>query len=1054
MKKSTRILTLFTALLLCLLGMALFNSCDEPVKTTEIYITNADQPRLNYVEGQELDLSDGKLTVATDGKESKLPLDSPDITVEGYDKKKIGDQTLTVKYGELTTTIKVNVIERAIAEGFETKYFVGDEFNKNMGKIRIATDDAKSFKVNMNDAKVSLVSFDSSVAGTATVTVLYNDGSNSYYCQFDVTVYDQSNIQFTPPQKTTYFSHDTAVSVNGGYFTVTSSDATLTKNVPLTETMVTDFDLSAATLENRTTPLEQPVTVTYLGKTFQYNIFVTFSEVSVLQYYETNTLSKIDWEKVKKDGLTDAQSEVALDAIHTYLDLSDAQKEMISDELATSVIRAGSVALSNAFLKEVNNYSKTFTMDAELNLYLTCSDYEQTKADLAILSDSDAKINTYATLLREIEAAYGTLVVEGETTVADCIYVYTEEMQEHLISVLTHFVEVFELVADIPDSWTVDTLKEHSADIRSATMKIYNAGFYKSGYSRYYTNLLSPWRENNDLFEILYSYFLYAYEEDGQEFMVNYMWGSMPMPGLLESWYAGLSGAIAYEKYYAANYASAALLADVSGFMYYYFSTLEIAEEIKASENQLWIDIYNAYNGDYMNQIYMYTPSYGYLYHAKGMVDSEAYHKMWKTYYPVLKAALNDKLSATVDKAEICAMFDAFQALSPSELLGFLSSMHLMYTNAKGVLPMLQYNGEKVYSILMLVMKEYYTTYLNKSTEPLFQKLLLAMENFALIGYKDGALDEFKTLMKELVDAYTPLSDADKENFNKYAGISYQKYLALYNAATSGSDLTLTDTEKALFDELKLAIDKYFTAYNYMYELATKKDEVPAELYPVLYSLYAKVNELYGRVTGENASLALYLNVYEILGGEYSLAVAFHMLDTTTTSMLTGQKATITNTDGTVSYVTYWDLMMNYDLEPLFVYAADLLYYAYFDKEAVPQNSYVLTLMGDVRTMTDFQRNIFSFLKADSAYYTALNTYFTAVMTNADVAASLIEAEKAYFAYLLDKENTELRDAFLATMEGMDTAYGALSDADKAYVKEAYNYYLSVYQELTATPAA
>ena len=199
-------------------------------EVTNIYITNNDLPRLDYVEGQELDLSDGRLTIIINGEEeSTLPLNSSDVTVSGYDKNLVGSQVVTIGYGGMTTTINVNVVARAVSENVETKYFVGDTFNKNKGKIQITTDDMKTFAVNMSDERVSLVSFDSSVAGPATVTVQYNDGKDAYYCQFGVTVYEESNIEFTAPTKTRYNSSDTELSVSGGFLKVTSSDSKLTK---------------------------------------------------------------------------------------------------------------------------------------------------------------------------------------------------------------------------------------------------------------------------------------------------------------------------------------------------------------------------------------------------------------------------------------------------------------------------------------------------------------------------------------------------------------------------------------------------------------------------------------------------------------------------------------------------------------------------------------------------------------------------------------------------------------------------------------------------------
>ena len=121
------------------LGMALLvTSCGgDANKVSEIYITKSDLPRLEYVEGQELDLSKGKLTVVVGGKETKLPLTSEEVSITGYDAEVIGEQTLTVTYKELTTTFTVKVSERAVAENYETKYFVGSVFNPLKGRIRI-----------------------------------------------------------------------------------------------------------------------------------------------------------------------------------------------------------------------------------------------------------------------------------------------------------------------------------------------------------------------------------------------------------------------------------------------------------------------------------------------------------------------------------------------------------------------------------------------------------------------------------------------------------------------------------------------------------------------------------------------------------------------------------------------------------------------------------------------------------------------------------------------------------------------------------------------------
>ena len=64
-KLKLTLLVLCIACIACLLALA---GCGP--KATDAYITSAGQPRLNYVQGQELDLSTGYLTVVIDGEDT------------------------------------------------------------------------------------------------------------------------------------------------------------------------------------------------------------------------------------------------------------------------------------------------------------------------------------------------------------------------------------------------------------------------------------------------------------------------------------------------------------------------------------------------------------------------------------------------------------------------------------------------------------------------------------------------------------------------------------------------------------------------------------------------------------------------------------------------------------------------------------------------------------------------------------------------------------------------------------------------------------------------
>jgi len=1033
-------------------------------KVTEIYVTKADLPRVNYVEGQELDLTDGKLTAVVNGSETKVPLTAAEVTVSGYNKDTVGEQTITIQYSGLSTTITVTVAERTIAEKYETKYFVGDEFNADKGKIKITTDDAKSFYVNMNDEKVSVVSFDSSKAGNVPITLLYSDGTNSYYCQFDVMVYDQSNIEFTAPSKIEYLSHDEGISVNGGYFKVTSSDGTLTMNVPLSEKMITGFDLSAATIANRSTPLEQELTVKYLDKTFTYKISITFSGISAINYYVSQDLSKIDWAKAKEEGLSDKESESAIAAITEYYGLPESQQALISDETKGIIGRAGAIATTKLFLSEMETYSNSFKLETDNKIYFIKSSYEKTLADVERLNAPNAKLNEYADLLRNIETEFGELTIVEDVAIKDYIIVYSEEVETAIIDVLEHLVDVFALVKDIPAEWNAETLKAFGENISAAAMQMYVAGYYKQGNTAYYTNILSAWREKNDVFEILYTYFLYDYE-GGKEFMTNYMWGHMPMPGLLEQWYTGLSSSMYYSAYYKQYASSNAFLTDLSSFMFNYFYTLELCEEIKNSGNQLWIDIYNTYNGDYINSVYMYSYSYGYLHHTNAMIDSEAFHNLWNKYYEVLKLYYNEKLSSETNKSEITAMFEAFEALTPSELLGFLSSLNLMYTGGKGAYPMLGYikaaeEGEKnlVYNLFSLILSNNYSSYLTDNNKVLFNDLLSAVETFVLIGTKDGAFAEFNTKMEALSTTVGALTGDDATNFEEYCGDLYDKYYALYEISSGKKTVELTAEETALVNELQSVLNKYVVVYGNIYSVIQSGQTVADDAYPILYALYARATEIRTKllsVGSENAILSLYALEREfVLVAEttvkYTIERAYYLADSVTTSLLTSMKATVTQ-NNVVNYLTYWDLYKSNDMEKLLADMADIMYSAYFTDGTAVEHAAFVKFMSEIREYGTFKKSIVMLMNIDDTVYRALTVYYKDLLTEAGhkVNTNLIIAEMAYNAYIIgNKANADYLTAFKTAMESVVTEYAALSDAEKTYLSDMYNYYSALLEEV------
>ena len=228
-----------------------------------------------------------------------------------------------------------------------------------------------------------------------------------------------------------------------------------------------------------------------------------------------------------------------------------------------------------------------------------------------------------------------------------------------------------------------------------------------------------------------------------------------------------------------------------------------------------------------------------------------------------------------------------------------------------------------------------------------------------------------------------------------------------------------------------------------------------------MHSQYANVMEIYNNImktASEDAIKTLYAQSADLIDGKYTLAQAYYEVDYISSAILLSQNATITMTDGTSGHVTGWDLFVGYELADLLPDMSELLYSANFGEGITMEKKDVLSLITRVRELSGLQASILTFMGADVAYYDALDAYFAKMLSqtavNAKVVENLFNAEKAYVAYSRDEENVEARDSFLSLMEQVKAIYDTLSEADKSYLSETYQYYLNIYNTLKATLAA
>ena len=98
-----RIAKIFVAVALIVFSLLLV-ACNGSDSPDSIYFTKEHTPKQTYVLGQELNFANTLLTVETNGTTETVAMDADGVTVSGYDKDKLGEQTVTVSYKDKTTT--------------------------------------------------------------------------------------------------------------------------------------------------------------------------------------------------------------------------------------------------------------------------------------------------------------------------------------------------------------------------------------------------------------------------------------------------------------------------------------------------------------------------------------------------------------------------------------------------------------------------------------------------------------------------------------------------------------------------------------------------------------------------------------------------------------------------------------------------------------------------------------------------------------------------------------------------------------------------------------
>ena len=215
-----------------------------------ITINGTPQSEVKY--GEELDLSKIKLDV-TKGS-GTIQETVTDSMISGYDKTKLGKQTVTITYGGQTTTFDVTVKDYVTKIEVNPSSVTGT-YNDELSKL--ITDNSIKYTVTyakagaqspiaLAESMVNGYNKATTTAQNLIVTYTDNDSSsytngNNFTTSLQVTLMNTvSGITITPPTKTTY-NHGDSLDLAGGEINLTYEDGT-SGTLDISKATITESD--------------------------------------------------------------------------------------------------------------------------------------------------------------------------------------------------------------------------------------------------------------------------------------------------------------------------------------------------------------------------------------------------------------------------------------------------------------------------------------------------------------------------------------------------------------------------------------------------------------------------------------------------------------------------------------------------------------------------------------------------------------------------------------------------------------------------------------------
>lgn len=1069
MRKISKLVLLLLLVVAAVITMA---ACDntqgnQPV-VDEISVTDANMPQLMYIIGQDLDLSNGFLTVKIGEEVQEIPMTSEGVTNTGFDKNKLGEQTITITYGGKTTQITVTVVDRMQVVEYATDYLVGDAFDVSKGRLMITRNDGSNFPVVLNAEGVTVTGFDSTKTGEQTLTVKYEKDGESYSTTFKVTVYAVENVEFHAPKKQAYNSHDTGMDLTDGYFTLTGKGGALTKTVALEEAMISGFDLTAVNEDN--SPFNQELTVTYNGKTYNYSVKLTYTVISKFQK-EAAAFVAFDW---ANEELSVEMGELALDLMASYMELSPAQKNYINKGDALAVARAALVHGLNLITPELDAMQDAFIIDGGLEF--TVKNREAVEAAIAILGNDECNLYRVSSVLEGLVVEFANEEAFDGDSFAN-YEMLPSWAYEQLLEIFETMIETDDLVQAMVD-WQTAGIENRAAEIEELYTYIFSSEYIDSvnGMPQIFAYVFAWYIEGDEPEHITEGLYYHYYLQNDMEALTN-----LPV--------VGLPSELSYVAYYLSmameqiGHLAQQMQPDTTQMLYYYYMAEKTVNELKENGSELDKALYeivpvNSLLGLVDNSTlfsfdlwmdYVRSMEGGFDHYCGAMMGIEEFENLLYGYLELLDKWFtiegyeeSEEYGATLQE-----LFRMYVDLDPTQQYYFLTTLNSMYTMS---VPPLAFDDsdEQIapyLCVLVQLLNEYYREMMGNDHQ-LYTDLVIAMEIYANRASRGGWAEEFTTKMDAIRTRYNAMTEEEKAIFDQYLGHAYTKYIAIRDTYVGVEEKVDLGEWADKFAELDAVLENL--------EMTAQLMQNNYSVYSLFFTAYERAALLVNEIKAGAPEEILEAFKFEDRYGE-DLLVSYEYLMTTYRTIYVSSLLTIGTT-----YEGYTTSNLPAFLNEVY----DVIWGYMTSEEGAPlDKAAAIAAMKTFRELTLDERILFIIMEGDNGqYYISLDAVFEQNFSEAGAALGnkVLELETMVilYEYFLDmynealaQDNAETAAELLASVEaaqdsidaaingegGIKAMYEALSDEDKADfadLQEMYDYYMDMCEEILNTEEA